>query len=286
MQAVLTHEAGHFLGLAHVPALNIGLGDDTHVPTMYPFALSDSAQASSLEADDIAGITVSYPASGEPLASFGSISGDGVSTAGGSLVGAGILAIDAAGNEISVILGGNPDIIDTRYILEALPPGTYTVRMAALDGNSEVSVDSGASIDPILPFPSASFPTVYFDNVLDELLTTQVTVSLGTDTPNVNFGTSSDGGGSGGGNNNLGGDGEGLFGQVLSNSSSCQAFFVNGPLGLISALPLFLPFFLLGFYRRKFRKKIIPCFFSHSTRKNAVSESSIQWSQQAPASEY
>jgi hypothetical protein len=252
LQAVLTHEVGHFLGLAHVPSLNIDLNDDTQVPTMYPFALGDSAQARSLEFDDVAGITVSYPISGHPIAGFGSISGDAVSTAGGSLVGAAVLAIDAAGNEISVLLGGNPDISDTRYVIDAIPPGSYTVRMAALDGGVEVSVDSGGSIDPILPFPSASFPTVYFDNVSDISLTTPVEVTSGADTPNINFGTSSNGGNGG---NNLGGNGEGLFGQVLSSNSNCQAFFVDGPLGLYSAIPLFLPFFFIGLYRRKLRQK-------------------------------
>ena len=57
LQAILTHEAGHFLGLAHSP-------DAT--ATMFPRYLAGSTSLRSLAADDVAGACAAYPPRAEP----------------------------------------------------------------------------------------------------------------------------------------------------------------------------------------------------------------------------
>jgi len=247
IQGVITHEFGHFLGLGHVPSTNIasGFGDDK-VPTMYFALLDDPSKTKTLEFDDLAGITVSYPASGEPLGSYGSISGEVLFSSGGTLIGAGVFAVDpTTGDEISVIIGGNPDIGNTTYIIEGVPAGSYNVSLMALDGSAGVGGVNSASngqIDSIFSTPAFSFPAIYFDEVSNEAEATPVTVATGADTPEINFGVA----------DFLGG----LFGQILTDPDNCQASPWAGTISLSSLLFLTSPFLTLFVLRRRHRKTI------------------------------
>ena len=61
LPSILTHEVGHFLGMAHsTEPCTVG-GDDC--PTMNPFYTTGSDAYRSLEADDVAGICAVYPPS-------------------------------------------------------------------------------------------------------------------------------------------------------------------------------------------------------------------------------
>ncbi|HKQ69750.1 MAG TPA: matrixin family metalloprotease [Polyangiaceae bacterium] len=60
LQSILTHEVGHFLGLAHSQACDAP--DGRGCPTMDPVYRQGSDDFRSLEADDVAGICTIYPA--------------------------------------------------------------------------------------------------------------------------------------------------------------------------------------------------------------------------------
>lgn len=65
LQNTVTHEAGHFLGLAHPCGPDVGTGNCTGYPTdttMYPTATSGETQKRTLADDDVSGICAIYPA--------------------------------------------------------------------------------------------------------------------------------------------------------------------------------------------------------------------------------
>ena len=181
IQAVTTHELGHLLGLGHTVSINASMGLAGNTPSMYFTSVGGSvSHISSLEPDDIAGITVSYPIAGEPLNTFGSMGGTVSDLDLGNIPGTGIVAMDGTGEEISVIVGGNPDLTDDQYVIEGVPPGTYdTVRLLALNGGGQaagVNTDPDGNVDGIFAEPPFVLETLYFDDVSDEDLATPVTV--------------------------------------------------------------------------------------------------------------
>ena len=130
-KAVITHEAGHFLGLAHAQnAMHAGYA------TMYPSI--ESLEQKTLEAEDVATVSLLYPTP-TYLASVGFISGT-VRTGGNAKVsGVCVIAVDTAtGNAYSTIVdyysGGhpafeNPPAANGTFTISGLPPGYYAVRI-------------------------------------------------------------------------------------------------------------------------------------------------------------
>ena len=111
----LVHEFGHTLGLQHTLTSSV----------MSTQVTSTSSRATPLGADDVAGISLLYPASGY-LGSVGSI--NGVVTMNGNGVNlASVVAIPASGPAISSLT--NPD---GSYQINGIPPGYYYVYVHAL----------------------------------------------------------------------------------------------------------------------------------------------------------
>jgi len=147
LQAVLTHEYGHYFGLDHTSVAGA---------TMVPF-ISNNISQRTLELDDQAGISTIYPESAarglsadgvDFNATTGTISGTVLNGFNGSaLFGAHVeaynLAAPDAAHSISAISGeltlrnGQGE-----YTIHGLPPGTYAVRIVPLDGVNTIAADA------------------------------------------------------------------------------------------------------------------------------------------------
>ncbi|HYJ32077.1 MAG TPA: matrixin family metalloprotease [Candidatus Binatia bacterium] len=147
LQAVLTHEYGHYFGLDHTSVAGA---------TMVPFISNDISQRT-LELDDQAGISTIFPESADRglsadgvdfNATTGTISGtvlNGFNSAAlfGAHVEAYNLAAPDAAHSISAISGeltlrnGQGE-----YTIHGLPPGTYAVRIVPLDGVNTIAADA------------------------------------------------------------------------------------------------------------------------------------------------
>jgi hypothetical protein len=147
LQAVITHEYGHYFGLDHTSVAGA---------TMVPFITNDISQRT-LELDDRAGISTIYAESAarglsadgiDFGATTGTISGtvlNGYNSAAlfGAHVEAYNLAAPDAAHSISAISGeltlrnGQGE-----YTIHGLPPGSYAVRIVPLDGVNTVAADA------------------------------------------------------------------------------------------------------------------------------------------------
>lgn len=147
LQAVVTHEYGHYFGLDHTSVAGA---------TMVPFISNDISQRT-LELDDQAGISTIFPESAarglsadgvDFNATTGTISGtvlNGFNNLAlfGAHVEAYNLAAPDAAHSISAISGeltlrnGQGE-----YTIHGLPPGTYAVRIVPLDGVNTIAADA------------------------------------------------------------------------------------------------------------------------------------------------
>ncbi len=117
VQAVATHEIGHFVGLDHSPVWG---------STMVPFTFAGSKTQRSLQQDDIAGAVSLYPvASGT-----GSVTGIWQTASGQPIIAGHVVAVDQDGIPQSTSLTAN----DGRFTIAGLPFGSYTVYVEPLDG--------------------------------------------------------------------------------------------------------------------------------------------------------
>ncbi|MCA8921705.1 MAG: IPT/TIG domain-containing protein [Planctomycetes bacterium] len=118
VQAVATHEAGHFLGLDHAGG---------PLCCMFTSILSGDPSARGLSDDDAAGASTIYPAAG---AGLGQISGTVSFQGAGGLRHAQVVAHDANGNLAAAALSDGSG----NYAIQGLPGGTYTLYVEPLDG--------------------------------------------------------------------------------------------------------------------------------------------------------
>ena len=144
LQAVVTHEYGHYFGLDHTSVAGA---------TMVPFISNDISQRT-LELDDRAGLSTIYPESAarglsadgvDFFATTGKISGTVLNGFNGSAIfGAHVEAhnLSDPNGEISAISGeltlrnGQGD-----FTIYGLPPGQYAVRIVPLDGIHTIASD-------------------------------------------------------------------------------------------------------------------------------------------------
>jgi YVTN family beta-propeller protein len=156
LQGVLTHEIGHLLGLDH-SALS---GDAGLRPTMYPYYFGGET---TLEADDISGISTLYP-SAEAL-NTGTISGAVMQRDGNGAFGVHVVAYKADTDTfVAGVLSGTSGSRlgrggDGEYEIRGLPPGDYNVAIGPVDG-AVTSENFGGIFDRF----EAGFPAEFYDN--------------------------------------------------------------------------------------------------------------------------
>lgn len=125
LQSVVTHEAGHLLGLSHTGVLDA---------TMF-FVIQPSLDARSLTDDDRAAVAAAYPAPSLSTG-FGTITGTVIrGQTSLPLQGALVEAVSVNGNVLADTTASDYTAEDGTYALRRLPTGDYSVRITPLDGN-------------------------------------------------------------------------------------------------------------------------------------------------------
>lgn len=172
LEDVAVHEIGHLLGLDHTP---IDAPSQTR-PTMNPFNRGDGpGQGQTLEPDDIAGISVLYPASGY-LQSTGTIAGQVADLDNTPLFGAHVVGENLeTGALIGTVSGAYPDAASQgHYTLRGLPPGSYRLGLSPIEG-----AISEENFGGIFTGFATGFPAEYFDNVADPNLARTLSLTTG-----------------------------------------------------------------------------------------------------------
>lgn len=128
LQAIVTHEVGHFLGLDHV-LLNQELpAFPARTPTMNPVTIGPPART--LEIDDRAGVSFLYPVDGY-AEQVGILRGQAFPIGEPAPVFGGmIVAVDA--ETAAEVLGGISERSGD-YVLYGVPPGRYTLHLRRVD---------------------------------------------------------------------------------------------------------------------------------------------------------
>jgi hypothetical protein len=118
VEAVLLHEIGHLLGLAHSP---VGAA------TMFWRASNGVSTQAGLAPDEISAVRYLYPAE-SVMPSLGAVAGR-VTSSEAAVFGAVVSVEDSAGNMVA----GTVTRANGQYELPALPPGNYNVRATPVD---------------------------------------------------------------------------------------------------------------------------------------------------------
>lgn len=180
LQAVLTHEIGHFIGLCH------SVVGAPYPAVMFPFAElnPDGLSGRDLKADDKAGVAAYYP-SPTFSTTFGSISGQ-VTRQDNSNGVPSAHVVATLSNDLSQVIGVYSDASGV-YRIEGLVPGNYIVRVEPLP-KSATAYSAGDRINEIVEsLHDVDFFPQVFNQTASETDATLITVSAGNDSTNRNF---------------------------------------------------------------------------------------------------
>jgi hypothetical protein len=153
LEATLTHELGHFLGLEHSGVMGATMQPRQGKNGLYK---TTALTPRTLSDDDRAGVRALYGARGERVKSRASVSG-AISFAGGAPVyGAHVWAEETETGRVSA---SNITLANGTYRIEGLAPGNYRLWVEALDGTvpaSEIASGRGnyvgLAINSLPPF--------------------------------------------------------------------------------------------------------------------------------------
>jgi len=171
----VVHEFGHALGLQHSLSSSVMSTQITRA----------TSKASPLAVDDIAGISLLYPARNF-LSLTGTITGR--VTLGGSGVGmAAVVAIPPSGSAVNTLTSP-----DGAYRIDGIPQGQYFVYVQPLPSPLDGEASPANIVAPIgpdgqpFPFPSA-FDAQFFPGTRDPNQAAPIAVTPGVSVDNVNF---------------------------------------------------------------------------------------------------
>ena len=149
VESIALHEVGHLLGLGHSALGETELGSGGRrvlgaEAVMFPIAFSSgSTQGRVLKADDIAGISDTYPSVGFKR-DLGSVSGR-VTKSGSGVLGAHVVAFNLRTGQM---VGGFSLNEDGKYVIGGLQPGPHAIRVEPLDdGDVQSFFDLTLNID-------------------------------------------------------------------------------------------------------------------------------------------
>ena len=118
MQAIATHEIGHFTGLDHSGCI---------AATMFPFADTRSTTPRSLSSDDLAGVIAIYPLGTDNLGAITGFVERGSDNA--DISGAHVVAV----NDDGVVVASTFSASNGSFLIDGLPADDYTVYAEPLD---------------------------------------------------------------------------------------------------------------------------------------------------------
>ncbi len=133
LEATLTHEVGHVLGLEHSDEAGAAMQPRQGTNGLYEQA---AVCPRTLSDDDLAGARALY---GSPE-TFGSIAGTVTDSAGTRAAGAHVWAEDASAGRV---VAGNTTLADGSYRIEGLPPGQYRLVTEHAGGGGGRDSDAG-----------------------------------------------------------------------------------------------------------------------------------------------
>ncbi|HUQ34106.1 MAG TPA: matrixin family metalloprotease [Pyrinomonadaceae bacterium] len=158
LEATLTHEIGHVLGLEHSNEAGAAMQPRQGTNGLYEQAATSSR---TLSDDDRAGAHALYGAH----ENFGIIAGTIKDAAGGPAVGAHVFAEDTATGRV---VAGNETLANGSYRIEGLPPGRYRlVTEYAGEHAEDAEEDFAKGAYPVLEASPASLSTAEPENHLN-----------------------------------------------------------------------------------------------------------------------
>ena len=178
LQAVMTHEIGHLLGLDHSPLVGV---PETR-PTMYPYNTPQAPREErSLEPDDRAGITAIYPVDGLT----GGISGQIIGPDGPAF-GVHVVAYRADTEDFvaSALSGSAGTGDDGQYEIRGLPPGDYHIAIEPHPGH--ISPGNFGGIFRGRQF-DGGFTKEFYNNAFRQASAQIVRVEIDRIIPNIDF---------------------------------------------------------------------------------------------------